>query len=326
MIATRLLALTVGVALSLATAELAVRFVNPTPRVQLVRPELARTLEARDGTVVWTLDHPRIQAQGCDDAPPDALRVTFVGSSIFRGSGVEGEQTFTSLLQQRADGWCVDNPSQPAFTAGQKRVVALDALHAPTPPDLLFWEVWTNDPDGYTLIDGVAYNLAQLHTAADGTPDAFGLPVGLNHQGFRHSALYRYASLTLAAKDPASLDLSRVWDELLRDELLPVVQRAREVGAELVLVTCPRLDQSFDASASRPPREYGRVWPFAQAHGLRWLRLSERLSGQPVEDLRADLCCHYSPAGHAALADLFEQQIRDALARSHDAPPAAEEF
>jgi hypothetical protein len=305
-----LLALTAVIGATALLAEVAVRVMNPTPRLQIVRPDVATTLEARDGTVVWTLDTPEITSNGCANAPEDAFRVSFVGSSIFRGSGVSGEQTFTTALQQHADGWCVDNPSQPAFTAGQKRVVALDALKSPRPPDLLFWEVWTNDPDGYTLIDGVAYNLAGLQTDVRGVPDAFSLPAGLNGWLFRTSALHRYATLALITLSPKAIDQAAQWDELLARDLLPVVEKAREVGTELILVICPRLDQSFDASTSRPPEVYGRVWPFAQQHGLRWIQLAQRLEGQDVEALRVDTCCHYNPAGHAALAEVFEQEIR----------------
>jgi hypothetical protein len=294
-------------------AEIAVRVLHPTPRLQMVRFDATETLSVKRDRVVWTLREPEIMAHGCTPGTTD-LRVAFAGSSIFRGSGVSGEETFTTALQQRADGWCIDNVSQPAFTAGQKHVVAMDLLEASEPPDLLFWEVWTNDLDGYVLLEDGAYNLLHHTLDSDGTPNAFGLPATANRALFGLSKLYAYATLAVGSSRGDDVDLAKAWDAMLRDQLEPVVTRAAEVGTTVVLVLCPRLDRPFAQSASRPPRIYGRIWPFAQRHGLRWIRLSERLEGQPVETLRVDTCCHYAAAGHAALADLFEAEIRRASA------------
>ena len=71
-------------------------------------------------------------------------------------------------------------------------------------------------------------------------------------------------------------------------DLAPVVARAREVGTDVKLAVFPDLSRSFAASASKPLPAYKPVWPFAEAHGLTWLRVDLALQDQDVAALRLD--------------------------------------
>jgi hypothetical protein len=300
--------LALAAALFLATAEVAVRWIMPTPRVQVIRADQVASIEEVDGVPVWHLSSPEVARDGCANAPEGAKRAVFVGSSILRGSGVEGPQVFSELLRARlpAGSWCVENLAEPAFTAPQKAVVALRALARTRPPDLLVWEVWENDPGQWRWLGDRAVNLRHhVVDPATGAPEWRVVRGAWADRLFRASELWRYAVLTLATHDP---DMAALMSASLERDLAPVVARAREVGTDVQLAIFPDLSRSFAASASKPLPAYKPVWPFAEAHGLTWLRVDLALQDQDVAALRLDTCCHYNAAGHEALADLFARR------------------
>jgi hypothetical protein len=300
--------LTLAAALFVATAEAVVRWVAPTPRVQVIRVDQVVSMEEVDGVPVWHLASPEVTQDGCEGAPPSAKRAVFVGSSILRGSGVEGPEVFSERLRQRLPpgAWCVDNLSEPAFTAPQKAIVAHRALARARPPDLLIWEVWENDPGQWRWVGDRAVNLR--HHRVD---PVFGAPVWGPVRGvwadrlFRTSELWRYAVLSLATREP---DMAALMSASLERDLAPVVSHARDVGTRVELAIFPDLSRSFAASASKPLPAYKPVWPFAESHALTWLRVDLSLQDRDVAALRLDTCCHFNAEGHAALADLFERR------------------
>jgi hypothetical protein len=300
--------LALSAALFLVTAEVAVRWIAPTPRVQVIRADQVVSMEQVDGVPVWHLASPEVARDACANAPEGAKRAVFIGSSILRGSGVQGPEVFSERLRARLPpgSWCVDNLAEPAFTAPQKAVVALRALDGPRPPDLLVWEVWENDPGQWRWLGDRAVNLRH-HVVDPGTgAPEWGFVRGVwADRLFRSSELWRYAVLTLATRDP---DMAALMEASLERDLAPVVARAREVGTEVQLAIFPDLSRSFAASASKPLPAYKPVWPFAEAHGLTWLRVDLALQDQDVAALRLDTCCHYNAAGHEALADLFQRR------------------
>ena len=112
--------------------ELALRIAGPTPRVQAIRAAEVTSFELVDGVPFWAAEDPEVPHRCNSDARP---RAVFVGSSIFRGSGLgSGAEVFSSQLSELAPGWCVDNVAEPAFTGPQKAIAAMRA------------------PDGTTLV------------------------------------------------------------------------------------------------------------------------------------------------------------------------------
>lgn len=303
---------------TLALAEVAIRSVNPTPRVQLVQRDNVEHLEVRRDRVVWASEYPKIEARPCLNAGDDTRRVAFVGSSIFRGSGVDGDATFTTTLQRRLApaNICVDNVSEPAFTAEQKHVLALDLLEAQHPPDLMYWEIWRNDVGAWTLIEDWGVNAIKLSRDESGAPNLLGLPASWNRALLEASQLYRYGTLTLGESGGRP---SELWPPMLETELKPIVNKAREVGTTLILVVSPPLHQPFRETAGQGFAGYTPLWELATRESLRWIRLAERLIDADHVALRVDTCCHFSEDGHDVLADLFEEDIRATLMPSEAA-------
>jgi hypothetical protein len=294
----------------LGVAEALVRGLSPTPRAQVLVESRTITFGETGGVVTWHTRDPQIEPTPCASSAASHQAVV-VGSSILRGSGTEGPNVFSELLRQRLDpaAWCVDNLSQPAFSSEQKRAVALEALARPRPPDRLYWEVWQNDGGHYVRLGDTVINVGAYPLDEAGYPSPLGLPPAVNRGLFDHVALWRYAVLALGARDPASQDPKARWEAILRDDLLPVVEAAKAVGTQIVLIECPPLDRPFADSVVKPHRGFGAVWTFAGAQGLRWIRLESALEGEDYVALRADPCCHYNAAGHARLADIFERDL-----------------
>jgi hypothetical protein len=297
-----------GLSATLLAAEVVVRSARPQPRVQVVRDgaEGVSFVPSVDGTVLWHAEAPRV-GRPCADAPADVRRVAVVGSSILRGSGVLGPQVWTELATAELAGVaCLDNLAEPAATAEQKRAIALAALD--DAPDLLVWEVWENDPGHFVRIGDRAYDVASYPLDGGGRPNPFGVPDALNARLFGGSELYTYA--VLASSDPTRHTPGAMWQRVLAETLVPVLDRAEAIGTEVWLVYAPRLDRPFAASLAEPYPEYAQVDALAAARGLPVLRLAALLAGEEVADMRVDTCCHYSVAGHARLAEAFTQRLR----------------
>lgn len=319
-----------GVGLFLATAEVAVRTWDPTPRLQIIRSEdhdgeEGVPIHRVDGEPVWedfgTV--PRRNA-GCDgDAATD---VVLLGSSITFGVRLAPEDTVGARLQGLLDGarpWCVRNHAQPGFTGRSKLAAAKEALPA-LAPEVVLWEVWHNDGGGYTMIGPDAYNLTSLPVDEQGYPRGL-LPGGLHRAAFRSSAFYHY--LTLALAQPPEAGKLEAWQAYV-DGVLPEVLALTEAhGGRLGLVLMPPLHQPFAESAKRT-REglpgYLEVVTWAEAAGVPYLDVADALRGEDVEALRIDACCHYSAAGSARIAEVLVPFV-EALAPSpeaHDGPVA----
>ena len=65
---------------------------------------------------------------------------------------------------------------------------------------------------------------------------------------------------------------------------------------------------------SYPTEErYGWVATWARERGVAHVFVEDLLERTSVEEVRMDTCCHYSAAGHARLATLFDAEIRQRL-------------
>ena len=308
-----------GIALMCGVAELSLAILNPKPRVQLLHRDKLVSLEHRRGRVVWRQKSPIIERLGCAGAGPDVARVAFVGSSIFRGSGVPGDTTFSSLLQRSyADGrTCIDNVAEPGFTSEQKHVVAMDLLEAAEAPDLLYMEVWQNDIGAWVQVGDWAVNALQLRTDASGVPNPAGLPEAWNVHALQWSHLYRYLALAAVSTDRSPVEL---WQPMWARDLEPVLDLAKARGTEVVLVVAPPLNRPFSETLGREFQGYEHLAQIREARGLDRIDIARWLIDEDPVAMRVDPCCHYSKAGHERLASAFRGDIERRLRPSTEAP------
>jgi len=303
--------------------ELCFRIVNPSPRFQVVRQD--RRLEVRRGIPIWR-DAGSLQRQNeaCVARHPGALRIAIFGSSIFFGTGVDAEQTFSTLLQRGLDARfqvgkvCVLNYAQAGYGAASKLAEAREVLPK-LKGDLVVWEVWGNDPWNYVMLGSSAYALRDARVDASGYPVAFALPPSVNQFLFRHSRAYEFVSLS-----QVPIVAAPEWSKLIRSRVVPVMNEvlgsARAHGNELWLVQAARLDRPFGAQIHDPDNSVLRDW--ATDNRVPHRDLAELLDDQDVTKIRLDTCCHYNVQGHAVLAQrmlrMLLPQITERLAlRAH---------
>jgi hypothetical protein len=333
-----LLAVGVMGVLAAAAAEASVRWLKPTPRVQVVRGGEALTPDVRPirmlhGEPTWD-EVGSVPRRNLDCQRDDTIDVLMLGSSIFFGVSYEAEQVMSAALQRRLDAvepgrWCVLNFGQPGYTSGPKLALAKEYI-AKLQPEVVLWELWTNDPGGFTKIGDDAYNLTRLELDDEGYPlFRAWIPRSLHQLLFRSSRFWEYASLALTPTVRG--DSQRVWGEFARDVLPTMVELTEEAGSAWSIVYTPPLNTSFEESAARSNKRmygYAEVAKWADAQGVAQLDLAAALAGQDPKDLRHDPCCHYNVAGHEAVADALMPWVRRLAAdrAARDAPtPTGEE-
>ncbi len=305
--------------LLLATAELAVRVLQPTPRVQVVTgsepPDLAYAARVVGTEPLWAAPgSTERQNAGCERP----RRVVLFGSSILFGTSLDAPEAVSTHLQSRLDAaepgaWCVHNHAQPAYV-GESKLIEAERLLPALQPELVLWELWDADPGRYTFVGTDAYNFVGLRLGADGLPWVLPLPSALHGALFRQSAFYRYATLAMSPTDGRDADaLGHAYLDVFEPRMEAL--RARWSG-RLVLVRAPHLDQPFATWADRPlDAHQRRLASWAAAHDVPIVSLAEALRSDHVEALRLDTCCHFNAAGHERLADVLLPVVR---------PPEAE--
>ena len=300
-----------GSALGLGAAEVAIRALDPAPRVQIVRarpPDFE--LADLDGIPYWEEDRLR-QHVDCVDLRPGSTRLLFLGDSIFYGQALQPSEVFTTLLEQRlnrqspAPGFCVLNFSQRAFS-GQQKLALARRLIPRYRPAIVFWEVWS-EPALYTRLGDAAYRFWDVEVADDGLPSVFGLPPGWNAWLIQTSRLYEYATLALAP--PRAHDSRLEMADFMDHALAEVRGLAANVGAQLVLEILPPLDRPFDGGGQPVHPLEAFVPDLARERGLDPVLLSRELAGEDYLRLRLDPCCHFNAEGHRVLADRFFHQV-----------------
>lgn len=302
--------LVVGMTLFVGVAELATRVLHRTPRVQIVRGRAP----GRPGyDIVMKGGEPTWAEQGTEErhnercTGPDTVDVAMFGSSIFYGTSYEPEQVMSAALQRRLDAqapgrWCIHNYGQPAYAGRNKWAEASEVLPR-LKPEIVLWELWDNDPGRYTFIGIDAYNFVGLRINADGLPWVLPLPDAAHRWLFETSRFYSYATMALSPMDPRGE--SGVWNDYFEWFEPSVEALVKDAGASLVFVVPTPLDQPFSTYANRrsPYRERFAAW--AAEHDIPMIYLAQALEGQDVTALRHDPCCHFNPAGHAAVADVL---------------------
>lgn len=322
------LAVLVGLAVFAMVAELTVRMVDPMPRSQVIRPGTGGSngmpgFRVVGDTPLWRAqDSERRRDPGCE---PGSRNVLLLGSSIFWGTSYNAQDVVSAKLQERLDptraSLCVRNYAQPAYV-GANKLAELEEALPELQPVVVVWEVWTNEPDGYTVIDGAAYNLARGAVDAEGYPVSIpGLPASVHHFLFRTSEFWEYAHLAMSTYDATLYEA--VWRAHLSGRMARAKQAIDAVGARWVLVLMPPLDRPF-AEFSKEirfrNRGYSWVIQWADENGVPWIDVADALRDRDYKGLRHDPCCHLNPAGHEALAELLAPRIQALVGESPPAP------
>lgn len=301
-----------GIFAGLVAAEMYVRIARPLPPRQLVRGHGLRSL---DGVPVWEVSGDR-QNRTCVEQHPERTRILFFGSSITYGSDLSAAQTFTTALDARLNdarpspGFCVLNFAQPGFSFEQKYAIARVEVDRYR-PTLIMWEDWLEWYD-YTMIGNAAYGTLEFVVRPDGFIGLPGVPNVLNRLLFRHSRFYEYLTLMHGERAPrrSEPEEAKVFADT---RLFKVLQLAQSVGAKLAFYLAPPLDRPFADSAAELPPWHGPLLEFAAARGIPVYALQRELIDQDHLVLRMDPCCHYSAAGHRALASVMERMVLEQL-------------
>ena len=193
---TRLLRALLALSLFAVTAELSLRAMNPVPRVQAVylsgdRPELP-AVQVVDGQPMWRNDGSDAREQVACDRP---LHVLLVGSSITFGVELEAPEALGARLQEVLDTMmpgrvCVHSVAQPGFV-GANKLVAARAWVAQHPADLVLWELWSNEVDGYVVSGDYAWNFGPFLVDELGYPSML-VPASVNAALWQRSAAWRF--------------------------------------------------------------------------------------------------------------------------------------
>lgn len=320
----------ITVVLFALTAELSVRALDPVPRVQVVR---GATLPWHlvDGVPQWTVSPdlaPVMEGRSCQ-ADPSARQVALVGDSVLQVSQQDGSPSgdaqtrlrahLVTQLQDRLNAagsqrWCVRDLAQSGYLPYQFEV-ALRTAHAEAPVDVAIVEVFKAE-SRYTPLGPDLYALHGWPRTAAGVPKPWPwIPDAVQEALFGGSAAWAYASIALGEPDPRSPDLDLPLDRSYRT----TVDWALAHGVDTVLLQVPVLDIPFAQSAADGAGEWAALEADAQARGVGVLRLAEALKDEDVTKLRLDTCCHYAPAGHAAIARVLADAL---LARAAPASTA----
>ncbi len=300
-----------GMALGLAaaTAEVAVRVLDPAPRTQVVRPDAQRRLREVGGVPAWERvgdGWPEtLRGEGCV-VGPGGKRVVFTGDSILQVTGALAEDNFVVDLRERLPGWCLHNLAEAGFIGEQKAAVALAALQAGG-VDAVIWEVW-GERGHAVQHDDVVIHVGGYDVDAAGWPVLpwLPLPSPLHDALMSRSRAWAYTVLALGPTgrfEPGS----------------PLFERVRAAtegqGGRMALLVMPELERPFGEPSPVWDEVKAEVATWATERSVPSLDIGAAWTGTyDHEALRLDPCCHYNPTGHDALADTLASWLPAVLA------------
>jgi hypothetical protein len=298
-------------------AELLFRIWNPMPRVAVVRPNRVHEFWiAAGGVPLWSYSG---RPQRCAVRRPGIRPVSFFGSSITYGSGLQRDQALAYQLEERLGrsvpgGACSDDYSEPAFGTEQQWAMASEAIPS-TSPGVVVWEIW-NPRKYFAVAEGVAYDAHDRDLDVAGVPVLHPVPSVIADPLFRWSHAYQYAAFALAPlRDPGPPDEDQQVLSICKTMLPDLLRLSAEHGAHVIALLGTRLDIPL-AEAMVPssrPVDTTAVVDCAHNLGIPVVSIAELLADQRVEDVRLDLCCHLNARGHALLAERLEANVMRAM-------------
>lgn len=206
------------------------------------------------------------------------------------------------------------NLAQPAATMEPQLGLYEDLLDR-APPDLVVWQMGYGSPGKPVRLGDSLYYLVQIRQDAEGFPVLPGGLTGAWHRWlFQRSAFWEYLSLAWAPTcEPPSCE-PRWWDRLVREQLDPAVDRARERGVPVVIATMVPLDIPFADQRASPVPWFDPVIAYADAEGIAVVRAEDVMGDRSLEEVRLDPCCHYNADGTRVLAEGLAPVILQSLA------------
>jgi hypothetical protein len=297
-------------ALFVGTAELAVRALDPYPRVQILRdhgPPKYPVLYAFDGVPMWRSDDPVIRTYrepACLSDPSRTVLLIVGDSVVF----VSGDRKFAgnlgpALQEVMGDRWCVVNAAHSGYSAAQKLGALRESLTR-LKPDVVLWEVWAEGPT-LSYVGPHIYALGSTRKDDDGYPAVPVVPGALHHPLFRWSRAWEYLTLTSVAGN---------GDEDVLQYHFEALRLSRDHRFTLVFGAFPSLAKPFEDDDRYVPAAQREVVDWADREGLQVVDVRGLLRDQDVEALRVDPCCHYNQQGHAVIAERLGPILLNAAA------------
>jgi lysophospholipase L1-like esterase len=248
--------------------------------------------------------------RGPEPSPPERMdiqRVVAVGDSFTFGMGVEAEEAWPALLQER-----LDQPGRPVEAlnlgvCGYTIEDYLAVLERKTPvwgPRVAVVGYYFNDPDTLPL--------NPLQHAFLPTLSPYQLKIGFFSLMVRRSLDYRRSGETDYFRMLHSDQLSYWPNTLAALERMAEISRERSV--ELIVAVFPRTPEDWSEYGLRPLHE--KVDAALRERGIQYVDLMEALSPYTLEQVRISIDDdHPTPFGHQIIAEALAPVVEAALDR-----------
>ena len=248
-------------------------------------------------------------AAGCRKVPerPGATSaVAFLGDSTTFGVGVNDDQTYAALLQQRLGDVQTVNLGVPGYTAYQGRL-RLESFPFRIPPRAVVVTFGFNDAAAWDELGDIEHGV-QLQSARESWTARSRLLSLL-------SGLLRRPAGSTPASDAGGAPAARrprLLDAEFAGEIGGIVSWCRDHQAQPILLVWPQRPQLTLDKVSPKQRILLKIG--AADPGVRVVNLIEAFKANGGDRLFADMV-HASVEGNRVVADTLEPVLRSALAR-----------
>lgn len=317
--AASMLALAVGgLCLGFALFEIVFRVLIPggyfRARPHRATPEDAIVETLPDGQAWWEYRGANdFHESGYREAsvPPrdDALRVVVLGDSVTYGVFLPYEDTFVHKMKEELARKCGQvqffDVATPGYSTLQERI-SLERKGLPARPHVVFVGVFSNDLAQFTVIGSTAYDMRIKDH--DGVPifSMLPLPDVLNAFLVTNSVFYQYVTLKGMAAFDEARDVGTGQVAASVAEFEKIKELCDEAGATLALALFPPLHRALNQPEERATSfYYDEIRKWAGDNSVPYIDMREPLAAYDLEEIRYDECCHYSPAGHEAVAGIL---------------------
>lgn len=306
----------VSLLLFAGTAEALVRGFRPEPRAPLFHlPDVH--VRWVDGQPVWDVPGHRIpHAEPC---PAEGGLVVVALSDSVLTSSAPPEQTVgprleASLSEALGRPVCVVVAGQPGMLLSAQLARAKEVAET-RPVDAVVVAAWRGT-QRFGVAEPYLFYTDRLAVTDTGLPaPPIPLPDAIHRPLLGASAAWRYLTLAVARE----IEVPREARLLGFD---PVFDWARALDAPLLLASMPGFARPLGDQGGDHLNLPG-LKARTEAAGARWLDVGAALddAGYTRDDVAADAVCHYTPAGHAAVAEVLTPPLVELLADPAPSPP-----
>lgn len=251
---------------------------------------------------------------------PDRRHVLVMGDSVVYGTGVEDEETFVRLLDDRLDGVQVLNAGIPGWSIDQYRIY-LDRLLPRLEPTLVLvgiyagndYEVsglewnWGASKPLYEVVDGALRDAARSRGCVDGLSRSLLFRVVWMRKQLAKDAIEFFCK-------PHAL----TWAETDRSvalQLREIREAAAAAGAPVLFLLLPDLRQIRDVDSPRMiyVNRYRDLQRILRKEGLPFLDLAPAFAALSEQEEEASFLdpAHYTPEGHRRVAAWIAEALEE---------------